>query len=50
MTGNKIADQITKIAKNLQQNISETVTNDHHKEIAEERYYLQKKSNKLLMN
>ena len=50
MAGNKIADQITKIAKNSQQNISETVTNDHHKEIPEERYYLQKKSNKLLMN
>ena len=38
MAGNKFANQITKIAKNSQQNISETVTNEHDEEIPEERY------------
>ena len=34
MTGNKII----KVSKNLQQNKSETVTNEHDKEIPKERY------------
>ena len=38
MIGNKIADQITKISKSSQQNISETNTNEHNKEIPKERY------------
>ena len=38
LIGNKIAERITKVSKNSQQNISETVTNEHDKEISEERY------------
>ena len=36
--GNKIANRPTKVSKNSQQNISETVTNEHDKEIPKERY------------
>ena len=38
MTGNKIANKITKVSKNLPQNNSETVTNEYNKEIPKERY------------
>ena len=38
LIGNKIANKITKGSKDSQQNNSETVTNDHDKEIAKERY------------
>ena len=38
LIGNKIADNITKISKTLQQNNLETVTNEHDKEITKERY------------
>ena len=46
LTGNKIAkaiaelydSKITKVLKNSQQNNSETVTNEHDKEIPEEKY------------
>ena len=38
MIGNKIANRITKNSKNSQQNISETVANEHDKEIPKERY------------
>ena len=51
LIGNKIADTITKVSKNSQQNNLETVTNEHDKEIPKEIYiYLQKKDKKLLMN
>ena len=51
LIGNKIADTITKVSKNSQQNNWETVTNEHDKEIPKEIYiYLQKKDKKLLMN
>ena len=36
--GNKIANRPTKVSKNYQQNISETVTNEYDKEIPKERY------------
>ena len=36
MIGNKIADRITKVSKNLQQNTSATVTNENDKEISKE--------------
>ena len=50
LIGNKVANRITKVSKSLQQNNSETVTNERDKEIAKERYvYLQKKDRKLLM-
>ena len=35
---NKIADKITGVSKNLQQNRSETVINEHDKEITKEKY------------
>ena len=35
---NKVAERVTKVSKNLQQNNSETVTNEHDKEIPKERY------------
>ena len=38
LIGNKIADKITKISKTLQENNSETITNEHDKEIPKERY------------
>ena len=38
LTGNKIADKITKVSKNSQQNNSETVINENDKEIPKERY------------
>ena len=38
MIGCKIADKITNVAKNLRQNNSKTVTNEHNKEIPKKRY------------
>ena len=38
MTSNKIANKITGLSKNLQQNNSKTVTNEHEQEIPKERY------------
>ena len=38
---NKIADKITEVSKNLQQNNSETIKNEHDKEISKERYISQ---------
>ena len=38
LTGNKIANKITKLLKNSQQNNSETVKNEHDKEIPKEIY------------
>ena len=38
LIGNKIANRIRKVSKNSQQNNSETVTNEHDKEIPKERY------------
>ena len=36
------------MAKNSKQNISETVTNDHHKEIPEERYGSSKEKQQII--
>ena len=38
MIGNKIANRIKGLSKNLQKNISGTAKNEHDKEIAKERY------------
>ena len=38
LIGNKIANRIAKVSKSPQQNISETVANEHDKEIPKERY------------
>ena len=38
LIGNKTADEITRVSKISQQDNSETVTNEHDKEILKERY------------
>ena len=38
LTGNEIANKITKLSKKSQQNNSETATNEHDKEIPKEKY------------
>ena len=38
LSGNKIANKITKVSKNSQQNNLETVINDNDKEMPKERY------------
>ena len=38
LNGNKIADKVTKISKTSRQYNSETVTNEHDKEIPKEGY------------
>ena len=48
MIGNKIADKITKISKDLQQNNSETITNEHDQEIPKERYMSPEKRQKII--
>ena len=45
---NKIADKITKISRNSQQNNSEAVTNKNDKKIPEERYISQKKRQEII--
>ena len=46
---NKIADRITKVSKNSQQNNSEKVKNENNKEIPKERYISPKNDKKLSM-
>ena len=48
LIGNKIADKITKISKPLQQNISQTITNEHDKEIPIERCVSSKEIQKIV--
>ena len=48
MTGNKIAKRITRVLKNLQQNNLETVTNEHDKEIRQERYISPEKAQQII--
>ena len=51
LIGNKITNKITKAPKNPQENNSETVANEHDKEIPKGRYiYLRKKDKKFLMD
>ena len=50
LIGNKIANRITKVAKNSQQNNSETVTNENDKEIPKERYISIKDRHKIIDN
>ena len=47
--GTKIANKITRVSKNSQQNNSETVTNEHDKDIPKEVYRALEKDKKLLM-
>ena len=48
LTGNKIAEKITKVSKTPQQNNSETVTNEHDKEIPKERYISPEERQKII--
>ena len=48
LNGNKIADKITKISKISPHNNSETVTNEHDKEIHKERYISPKERQKII--
>ena len=48
MTGKKIADKITKISKTSQQNNSETVTDEHDKDILKERYIFPEETQKII--
>ena len=48
LIGNKIANKITKILKTSQQKNSETVTNEHDKEIPKERYISSEQSQKTI--
>ena len=50
MIGNNIANKITKVSKNSQQNNSETLTNEHDKEIPKERYISPKERQKIIDN
>ena len=44
LIGNKITDRITKVSKNSEQNNSDTVINEHDKEIPKERYISRRKT------
>ena len=46
--GNKIANRITKVSKNLQQSNSETVTSENDKEIPKERYICPEERQKII--
>ena len=46
--GNTIANKVTEVSKNSQQNNSETVTNEHDKEISETRYISPEKRRKMI--
>ena len=48
LIGNKIANRITGVSKNSQQNNSKTVTNEHDKEIPKERYVSPEKRQKII--
>ena len=48
LTNNKIADRITKVSKNSQQNNLETFLNDNDKEIPKERYIFLEQRQKLI--
>ena len=48
LTGNKNADKITKISKTLQENNSETITNEHDKEIPKEKYISTEERQKII--
>ena len=48
LIGNKIANRITKVLKISPQNNSETITNEHDKEIPKERYLSPKEKQKII--
>ena len=50
LIGSKNADRITKVSKTSRQNNSETVTNEHDKEIPKERYISPEERQKIIDN
>ena len=48
LIGNEIAIKITGVSQNLQQNNSETVTNEHDKQIPQERYISPEKRQEII--
>ena len=50
MISNKNANEITKASKNSKQSNSETVTNEHDKEIPKERYISPEERQKIIDN
>ena len=48
LTGNEIAIKITGVSQSLQQNNSETVTNEHDKQIPQERYVSPEKRQEII--
>ena len=48
LIGNKVANKITGTSKGPQQNNSETVTNEHYKQVLQERYISPEEIKKLL--
>ena len=50
LIGNKNADKITKISKTLQENNSETITNEHDKKIPKEKYISTEERQKIIDN
>ena len=48
LIGNKIAEKTTKVSRNSQQNNSETITNEHDKEIPKERYISSEERQKII--
>ena len=48
MIDNKIADRIKKVSRNSPQNNSETITNEHDKEIPKERYISPEERQKII--
>ena len=48
MIGTKIADRIVKVSRSSPQNNSETITNEHNKEIRKERYISPEERHKVI--
>ena len=46
--GNEVADRITKVSRTSLQNNSETITNEHDKEIPKERYISPEERHKII--
>ena len=48
LIGNEIANKITEVSQSLQRNNSETVTNEHDKQISQERYISPEKRQEII--
>ena len=48
LIGNKIADRITKVSRSSPQNNSETIANEHNKQIPKERYISPEERQKII--